>query len=58
MVAWCTDRALLQKKLTEEEKTIIHEFVSSLAADGMVQEHTTTTCVTVIWKVNETSFKI
>lgn len=53
MVAWCTDRALLQKKLTEKEQTVIRSNVESLAVDGMVQEHTITTRVTVIWNVNE-----
>ena len=53
MVAWCTDRALLQKKLTEKEQTVIRSYVESLAVDGMVQEHTITTRITVIWNVNE-----
>ena len=51
MKAWCTDRALLQKKLTEEEQAEIRSYVESLAVDGMVHEHTTTTRVTVVWKV-------
>lgn len=51
MVAWCTDRALLQKKLTKEEQAVIRSYVESLSVDGNVQEHTTTTRVTVVWKV-------
>lgn len=53
MTAWCMDRAMLYKKLTEEEQTVIRDYVESLAADGAVQEHTTTTRVTLVWNISE-----
>lgn len=52
MVQWVTDRARLQKALTPEEEAAIYHYIQSLALDGMVQEHTTTTKVLVIWHVN------
>lgn len=50
MIGWCTDRARLQKELTEAEEETIAAFVEGLAQDGRVKEHTTTTRVTIIWK--------
>jgi len=52
MVAWCTDRALLQKQLSKREQALIRQHIEDIAVDGIVQEHTTTTRVTVVWKVN------
>ena len=37
----------------QKEQAVIRSYVESLAVDGMVQEHTITTRVTVIWNVNE-----
>ena len=51
MVAWCTDRALLQKKLTEQEQAVIRELISGKAVDGKVREHTVTTRVKLVWKL-------
>lgn len=49
MIAWCTDRAELKKKLSLDDKKIIKEYLESIAADGMVNENTKVTKVTVIW---------
>ncbi len=51
MIAWCTDRALLEKELSPEERTLIRDYVTAQAQEGMVQEYTTTTRVTMIWTV-------
>lgn len=50
MIAWCTDRARLRKELTQAEEQTIAAFVEGLARDGKVNEQTTTTRVTIIWK--------
>lgn len=51
MVAWCTDRARLRKRLTACEEAAIRDYVRGQAVDGMVREHTTATRVTVVWNV-------
>lgn len=51
MVAWCIDRAKLKKQLTAKDEAVIREFVESQAVDGIVREITTTTKVTMIWRV-------
>ena len=49
--AWCTDRARLQKDLSPAEEAVIYAYVESLAENGLVREVTTTTRVTMIWRV-------
>lgn len=51
MAAWCIDRAKLKKQLTAKDEVVIREFVESQAVDGIVREITTTTKVTMIWRV-------
>lgn len=52
MTAWCADRARLHKELTTEKEAAIRSFMESQAEDGYVQEVTTTTRVTIIWRVS------
>lgn len=50
-VAWCTDRARLHRELTDSDEAAIREYVASQAIDGLVEEVTNTTKVTVVWSV-------
>ena len=48
--AWCADRARQKKPLSAEDERTIREFILSRAnAEGMIEELTETTRVTVIW---------
>lgn len=51
MAAWCVDRAKLHKELTAAEEETIRSYITMQAVDGIVREITTTTKVTVIWRV-------
>lgn len=53
MVAWCTNRARLQRELTPEEEAVISSVVNAHSDCGKVRERTVTTCVTVIWRVEK-----
>ena len=51
MVAWCTNRAKLHKSLTEAQEKSIRDYVERQATGGMVLERTSTTRVTMLWRL-------
>lgn len=51
MEAWCVNRARLQKNLTGEEEKAILQYLRENSRDGMIEERTVTTKVTVYWNV-------
>lgn len=57
MAAWCTDRARLRRELTDREEQAIARYVESQAVDGIVRELTTTTRVTILWQVGNTTIQ-
>lgn len=52
MVAWCTNRAKLHKSLTEAQEKSIRDYVERQATGGMVLERTSTTRVTMLWRLS------
>lgn len=51
MTAWCVDRAKLHKEQTAMDEKTISAYIAEQAVDGVVQEVTTTTKVTMVWRV-------
>ena len=51
MLAWCTDRAELQEKVTSEQKEKMKECLLQYSENGKIPERTNTTIVTMSWCV-------
>lgn len=50
MKNWCVNRARLGKELTEAEEKNILWYLQEVSRDGMIEDRTRTTIVTIYWK--------
>lgn len=57
MLAWCTDRAELQGKVTSEQKEKMKECLLQYSENGKISERITTTIVTIHWCVKEENYE-